>query len=240
MMYTPTPGARRPRPPGSLKNRQSLKKVDAPKRETEAHRGIPELCASSSVSPSESPIATYAQRRNKTRTTLSRVSASPGEVGDVSLGLDVDLENEDDAENVEREATLSTSPQPNIGLGLSSSLKFPGQKDEAQPSPPPPYGQDLPSNPPIPRQGYTPPRHGTDTPCRLPSARKTRVRTEERLRARRATDAARAIGLNVDFEESDGEQGGSEGDLSPGEMRAKLKDMKRHLMHRNNGKCRVE
>lgn len=64
-------------------------------------------------------------------------------------------------------------------------------------------------------------------------------RLEERLRARRATDAAKAMGLEVDFGTSGSEARertmDSEEDLSENTMRIRLLEMKRQLRRRDTG-----
>jgi hypothetical protein len=124
-MYTPTPFARRPRPPGSLTRPRTVLEQPGSGKALPSHPSVSSSLASSSSQP-DAPLSTYIRRRQEySRTGLARISASPGEVGDVSLGLDVE----------------ESKP---IGLGLLSSV--------VEPSPPPPYGITLPDAPTPPRQ----------------------------------------------------------------------------------------
>ncbi|KAK4687516.1 hypothetical protein P7C73_g2593, partial [Tremellales sp. Uapishka_1] len=140
----------------------------------------------------------------KGRQELSRVAAS--DINDVSLNLDV---ISPPAEKRQQKKVLAQ-------LGLGKPLELP------QPSPPPPYGQDLPSPDAVMQQ--TPPRPDSEDS------------TEDRLRARRATDAARSMGLEVDFglADDEGVDAGSEGELGEAEMRMKLREMRRQLKQRDN------
>jgi hypothetical protein len=65
---------------------------------------------------------------------------------------------------------------------------------------------------------------------------------EERLRAKRATDAARAMGLEMDFGAGGAAEGesteGSEVELNAEEVRKKLREVKKRLRQRDNGASR--
>jgi hypothetical protein len=65
---------------------------------------------------------------------------------------------------------------------------------------------------------------------------------EERLRAKRATDAARAMGLEMDFGAGAAAEGesteGSEVELNAEEVRKKLREVKKRLRQRDNGGLR--
>jgi len=122
MMYTHTLAARRPRPPGSIARPRSI--PEKPESRPPSLPSISSSLASSSSSQPDTPLSTYIRRRKEyARTGLARISASPSDVGDVSLGLDLE--------------------QKPSGLELSTSV---------EPSPPPPYGMTLPDAPTPPRQ----------------------------------------------------------------------------------------
>ncbi|CAD6572234.1 MAG: hypothetical protein TREMPRED_000481 [Tremellales sp. Tagirdzhanova-0007] len=121
MMYTPTPSARRPRPPGSRSRpRSSADKL-------EHHTSVRAIISPSSEDHSDAPLPTHIGRRQEyNRTGLARISASPSEVGDVSVGLDFE------------------DPSKPSDVCLPSN--------PVEPSPPPPYGTSLPDVPTPPRQ----------------------------------------------------------------------------------------
>ncbi|RXK37562.1 hypothetical protein M231_05187 [Tremella mesenterica] len=226
MYATPTPATRRPRPPGSRARRLSnsgrltTAHVHNPDKQPatyspqyEPPTNMSTLPSTSSVnSTSETPLAAYVRaRRAHSRSQLARVSASP------------DLSNASPIHDTRNDSVRSRPSQ--VGMGLPSSLRT-SLSSDAQPSPPPPYGQDLPHD---------------STPRR--EEREGRERTqgtpadtmEERLRMRRATDAAKALGLDMEFG-FDTEPGtpSSEIGLTEDEIKAKLSEAKRLLKRRDN------
>ncbi|KAK8866006.1 hypothetical protein IAR55_001157 [Kwoniella newhampshirensis] len=255
MMYTPTPAARRPRPPGSI-SRKKRAPLIVPDKQSHI-RPMP-----SSVSR---PYNSYKPRVEETpksdactrqRNELSKISASPA---DVSFGLDVEGTM---TTPLEEDPSLSTSPVKSrgigpIGLGLPSSLHLPGCSNtdtltQAEPSPPPPYGQQLPhmdmptvQPTPVTNPTHTPPRQDSGILSRRSSASPSedaadQLQVEEHLRARRATDAARAIGLDVDFGLGQNlkvnveEEMGSEEELDESAVRDRLREVKWLLKRRDS------
>lgn len=96
---------------------------------------------------------------------------------------------------------------------------------EAEPSPPPPYGRELPGN---------------TSPAEKHQQMQESVVHEqgtERLRARRAAEAARSLGLDIDFGPNATEPvtPSSEVDISELEMRAKYREARRQLQQRELG-----
>lgn len=247
-MYTPSPVARRPRPPGTIiRGKQSLNSKSA---ETPTN-SLPGMSLSHSLATvlstaSFHPHPTssgYAKRRQElSQSELSRISASPSEAGDVSFGLD--LGDEWEADEV-AEAKVDFNHIP-------TALSVPTQlEDEAVPSPPPPYGQELPAE-----TSDTGPVVATPPRTSIPSRRAatspmmpSRSKTEERLRDRRAKDAAKSIGLDMDFgegtdletdrDENASGSGSEMEDLTPKEVRRRLREMRRTIKRRENGMSRV-
>ena len=120
-MYTPTPSARRPRPPGSLnRSRSTVNKA-------ERHTLVREFILPSLADQPDASLPIHIGRREEdNRAGLARISASPSEVGDVSVALD-----------------LEDPSEPSDVCPPSNAV---------EPSPPPPYGTSLPDAPTPPRQ----------------------------------------------------------------------------------------
>jgi hypothetical protein len=254
-MYTPTPSHRRPRPRPPSQSRTRPSTVPAKKREGTLYSNprspnLPDRSSSSSNSErsgdgqvDDTPLTAQMRRRRElARSEASRGSGSPTDVADISIGLEEPLDsmrrsNMSETQTRKRPASLMI-PSPSTSRGKGSPL----DPSEAEPSPPPPYGTSLPSSSsatdsfaPSPL-GQEPRRsaHHSPVSSREPSA--DEYRTEERLRARRAMEAARVMGLDVDFGTSGTESRlESEEDMSEGTLKAQLLDMKRQLRNREKG-----
>lgn len=258
MMYTPTPSARRPKPPGSINRRgpagdtplslasaqqvaHTLMTADESDRENAyRHSHIsPGPSAVESIA-SEPPSSGYARHRHDiARSALARITASPSEAGDVSVALDF----------------KESSPTSAVGLGLSSSAIIrPAVSLEAtaQPSPPPPYGQGLRPATPDNGEHHTPPQPDSGAHSRCGSLSLSHfppdldidteqpAMAEEKLRAQRAKEAARAIGLDFGAGRTQSEvtlsSSSEEAEISDEEdMKARLRAARRELKARNNG-----
>jgi hypothetical protein len=220
-MYTPSPATRRPRPPGSLSRTRE--------------KSSPAALATTNTNAATPEIEQVRKRQISARSVLARISASPGDIQDVTMQLD-----ENDG--------IGNQPKSRIvriGLGLPGTLSLPiprtaREVEAPQPSPPPPYGNDS-VHPPQPAttppgQDSEIPHHSAHSPGPSVQSTKSTGEVEERLRVRRATDAARAMGLDMDFGSGeDAESVGSEGSLSDGAVRHRLREVKRQLRRRDNG-----
>ncbi|ORX36026.1 hypothetical protein BD324DRAFT_651931 [Kockovaella imperatae] len=204
-MFTPDPSNRRPRPPGSIVHRQDVKPIPHPSLPSSS--SIPGECRSPA-----SPLDA------KHRAALKRISVDSRELANISLELDV-LSSPGGA----KPGTLESSES----IPSLSSLRTLG---EVQPSPPPPYGggslaigqdEDLPG--------------GAPTPPMQDSTTQPETEDEEELRAQRAADAARVLGLNIDFDArsvSSGVSSASAESMDEATIRAKMKEMKRKMRRR--------
>ena len=211
-MYTPTPSARRsrPRPPGSITRPRSIK--------TSATAGpsLPHDSSTSILSFLDKPLSAQVRRRKEVaRSELDRVTASPSELGDVSLDLDVKVE----------EAPIQRS--------VSAKSQSP-----IEPSPPPPYGQGLSrsTSRDTNLRAPTPLRQDSGTPsCQSTSIDDLPINQshEEKLRVCRAVDAARELGIEADFTKDWPVD--SENEMSGETMRAKFVELQRQLKWRDNG-----
>ena len=159
------------------------------------------------------------------------------------MGLDVDPH-----------ATMPSKRRP-LGLGLPSpltshaDLSTMDSSNDVEPSPPPPYGPTVPSTSDIGdgQPATTPLRQDSGTKSRQSSmssraSSADSYRLEERRRARRATDAARLMGLEVDFASSSESRNWSprsEEDMSEATMRARILEMRRQLKRRDTGVSRA-
>jgi hypothetical protein len=136
----------------------------------------------------------------------------------------------------------------NVGLGLPSSLSLKqftstskviksGVADgTAHPSPPPPYGPDsnrLPSHTAV---VATPPTQDVD----LDPLRTMDDEEEEILRRKRATDAAKALGLAMQSSPSMSTDGSTEEGMDVEEIRIQLRQMRRRLRTRDRGELPSE
>lgn len=259
MMYTPTPSARRPRPPSRSRpnvisdpHHSSSNKAPHHKTPFEPSSSVSSLSIDHIAQPKHGTPLSHAKplvkRNEEARAERPRINASPVvDTEGISLGLDVSTST----------APTGSSPvsgmptRRSVGLGLPSPLSSRNNlsssvdPSEAEPSPPPPYGSKLPSSPAIPdvQVAPTPLRQDSGSSRRsVMSSRESSVdksRIEERLRARRATDAAKAMGLEVDFGTSGSEarewEASSEGDVSEHTLRMKLLEMKKQLRRRDTG-----
>ena len=115
---------------------------------------------------------------------------------------------------------------------------------EVEPSPPPPYGlsRQLSASQSSASGAPTPPMQDSTAPSRelsqIPLEDSSDSAREEKLRVQRAADAAKALGLNMDFETGSTRSvasSGSEGSLNQGSMRSKLREMKRQMRRREKG-----
>lgn len=172
------------------------------------------------------------------RNELRRISASPNlELESVESNLDIN------------DMTEETSPirQRNIGgtptaIPSDMSTETRSHNGQAEPSPPPPYGPSFQTLDAVEEMiAPTPLRQdsGSSRHSSMSSVAGTERIREERSRIRRATDAARVMGLEVDFGASGSESRewsmGSEDDLSEDTLRAQFMEMKRKLRRRDNG-----
>lgn len=233
MMYSPAATSRRPRPPASLAKARLSSSLSGGSRNSE-RSGNSELVST------ESTPSLVSSKEERVALDRSGTSNSLGDIGDVSLVLDDGPESE--------KRSGSHEPKPTIGLGLPSSLLLshgltPSEK--AQASPPPPYGRDLPDSGTVPSSstsGESPPR----PPPRLPrsgedvgeraESEEGKADAEERSRIRRAADAARAIGLDLDFGVSNsGGEDDSELEEDEEVLRQRLRSVRRRLRQRDKG-----
>ncbi|WVR05975.1 hypothetical protein IAU60_003003 [Kwoniella sp. DSM 27419] len=161
MMYTPTPTARRPRPPSSLhRQRQRAPLLSSSTPGPEIPEGIDDgkfqcrALGPKTISgvdarsqrrdglPSQRSRASQAETSNR----LARISASPADVSfaldDADEGIsfsDVAMGRNDSAGPRQSNSATIRAPVP-IGLGLSASNSGQITGDLAEISPPPPYG----------------------------------------------------------------------------------------------------
>ena len=172
----------------------------------------------------ESPLSGHDRKRKD----VHQDRIIPQDLANVSLDLDISATSNRPA-NAQMQSSDSV---PSV-----ASLHSLG---EVQPSPPPPYGGMAPDSIRSPSivEAPTPPMQDSG----LPSQESSRVQedmedVEEDLRAQRASDAARALGLNIDFEDAQlsPKSGNSSDSMSEGSMRAKMREMKRQMKRREQG-----
>ncbi|WVF70549.1 hypothetical protein IAT40_005340 [Kwoniella sp. CBS 6097] len=255
MMYTPTPATRRPRPPRSLSRQRTplISPAESSSIEKE-HRNIhssaditPETARGMAGKSAETPLSTYIRQRTEdARSNLARISASPA---DVSIALDPEPSSSfppqmDTSGIASSSMSGSRKNSGPIGLGLSGPVKLSssGSNDAiAETSPPPPYGHmtlsplgpsqpDSPSNLATANRSRTPPRQDSGFPSRRASSslplNVQDPATQEALT--RVTPDTRALA------ETRADHGGSEEELSDGEVRRRLKDVKQQLQQRED------
>lgn len=131
------------------------------------------------------------------------------------------------------EATSSNHPS-------SSTAKLQSQLN-AQPSPPPPYGQQLPdiTHPSTESRESTPQLNEVPEQAERETSQDRLWEQEEQLRARRATEAARAIGLDMDFGANSGGDEDSELEEDEAELRRRLRSVRKRLRQRDKGKSPI-
>ncbi|WVQ97373.1 hypothetical protein IAU59_004485 [Kwoniella sp. CBS 9459] len=257
MMYTPTPAARRPRPPRSLSRQRTP--LISPSESTNEKTEHSYLSAedtsqgprpsASKTSSSETPLSTYLRRRTENaRSNLARISASPA---DVSFALDPQPPSSSSSSIIipgtdpsEMSVGLSGKQSGPIGLGLSESVKLPSSGSNevvAETSPPPPYGHmtlssleqpqaDSPSTLATANRSHNPLRQNSGVPSRTPSPSPS-LRVQEmasQVPQNRATLDARPPAKGRSGLSS------SEEELSDREVRRRLKELKQQLQRRED------
>ncbi|OCF55360.1 hypothetical protein L486_06842 [Kwoniella mangroviensis CBS 10435] len=246
MMYTPTPATRRPRPPRSL-SRQRLQLANSQSDPTSQKQKPRSHSTPSSVvgniKVEDTPLSAYMrERREDARDHLNRISASPA---DVSFALDLNLSTSGTSitavsnDEISAASGVARGEGKAIGLGISANTSGMGLSEA---SPPPPYGQSLPSsvqpqqsevqNNPSSRS-ITPPRQDSGVSSRRVSTSPVRNSRYHTLRQRSTTEReSRTVhehGRNIGGEQS--EEIESEDGMPEGEMRNKLREIKQ-LLHR--------
>lgn len=249
MMYTPSPPSKRPRPPSSAAHiRMRKTSLTAATSQPLGAMGLSSMPSDQTIvghgedgaGPSIRRISGEGDHEARPMDPVGRTTPSPqSEAAEVSFALD----------GLPRPA--STRPFRPASLVLDNIARQEAIPP-AQASPPPPYGQDLPSHSNI-RRSANPDRSrdergGTGTPPCQDSARTSNTpsldrdpdedHSEEALRLKRATEAAKAMGLDIDFGmSSNASASGDESDDLPGsEVKRKLRDVKHQLKQRDQGK----
>nr|XP_018267022.1 uncharacterized protein I303_01004 [Kwoniella dejecticola CBS 10117]OBR89180.1 hypothetical protein I303_01004 [Kwoniella dejecticola CBS 10117] len=255
MMYTPTPATRRPRPPNSLNRsrphqRQRQLLVSSNSEPTlaaaERNRPRPALLPNTAVNKLKAeedsnitPLSAYRkQRQEDARNNLSRISASPA---DVSFALDVNSSTSPSSSRSQSYNAPRSEGQSggSLGLGISSSLRS-TLSGHSEPSPPPPYGPTLMNDnelidSPIERSP-TPPqqesgrssRRVSTSPSQVSKICDPRQQIEDLIEAP-GTEAVMEEGAMED-EHSEAEDG--EDELTEGEVRDQLREVKSLLLRR--------
>jgi len=248
-MYTPMPSTRRPRPPSRSRTAQMSGKAQSTTNPNLNFR--PPLLqnpSSSTVTSVDRPpsISTTLDRKREDlpRPEEYRVSIKPAEQN--ATVPDQGSCNGLRKANSHGSAGMN-SKRHTLGLGLASPIipisnTSSMEMAQVEPSPPPPYGTTMPSS--SPHSGIqsapTPLRQDSGTFSQQ-SSRSSRNPSNhaERSRIRRATDAARAMGLEVDYGTSGSESRGwvteDAETVSAEAMRIRLVEMKRQLKRRDNG-----
>ncbi|OCF31096.1 hypothetical protein I316_07227 [Kwoniella heveanensis BCC8398] len=267
MMYTPTPAARRPRPPRSL-SRQRTPLIAPP--ESSKDKETAWIDRSSNTTPeasratgksAETPLSTYLRERTEdARSGLARISASPA---DVSFALDPDHASEPscsssmsfpliDPSGIASSSSMSEQSKfrAPVGLGLSDSGKLTTSGSSeivAETSPPPPYGHmalsplgqaqaqaESPSIQATSHRSLTPLRQDSGQPPSSASSSSPRFGSHndgplESYQVRVTSNAPTpALG------DARPERDGSEEELSDGEVRRKLREVKQRLQQRED------
>ncbi|WVW82414.1 hypothetical protein I302_104423 [Kwoniella bestiolae CBS 10118] len=259
MMYTPTPATRRPRPPRSLSRQRPhlVSSSSAPTTTSQKQRShsTPSTVVDKIKAEEygvDTPLSTYIrERREDARNQLNRITASPA---DVSFALDLNSSTSGTsmtAASLSNDGNSSTTSAQRrerqdmpIGLGISqtsSSTRF------SEASPPPPYGQTLsptperPVNPPAQNnaptpKSMTPPRQDSGVSSRRVSTSPVRDARYHTVRQRSTTEGGPVTlrGYERNIGEAQSEREESEDGLSDGEIRIKLREIKRLLQRRED------
>jgi hypothetical protein len=251
-MYTPTPAARRPRPPSRSRAAQISGKVQSTltAANLNSHPPLSHFRSSSSITLTGSTNLDHQDNSHSeiNRPELFRLSSSTHqrveeqeaeEEGSQTESRKVD--SHETIPTVSKRRTLGLSlPFPLVSIPSLSSMDI----GETEPSPPPPYGPTLPTSS---AQGEI---HRAPTPLRQDSgsfshhsghsSRSSSGQTE-RSRIKRATNAAKAMGLKVDFgtSGSESQEWTTEGadSASAESLRAQFLELKRQLKRRDSGTC---
>lgn len=248
MMYTPSPPSKRPRPPKPSSAAQLRM------RKTSLTAATSQPLAAVGLSPAQATAdGVGSSRLERERASAMTHVAGSGEVTGEVVSASPESEAAEVSFTLDGLPNRSSSsprpfrPAPLALEALSRNTHIP----LAQASPPPPYGQDLPQastgtsattsiDPGPTQRSGTAPHQDSGHPSRrtssTPSIQSVRDHSEEGLRQRRAADAAKAMGLDIDFGSGTASASGEESeDLTGSEVKRQLKNVRRRLRQRDNG-----
>lgn len=210
MMYTPTVLDRRPRPPGSV-----------------PHRTINLYGRGSNDSSGSLNSDTPLQKRLYARCHDSGANTTEEDEVSIELGVSKPEHNAKGVIGLGLPHTISPK------LPTSSILKNSAPDNNAQPSPPPPYGLPGVLGDRVASVSTPPTQDVEDDPLESVASSSTAEEDEEDLRRRRASEAAKSLGLALEF--SPTTDGSVEEGLDVEEIKKQLKQMRRRLKDRDHG-----
>jgi len=245
MMYTPTPATRRFQPPSRSQPAQISGKAQSTASNLNSR---PPPSPSLSTSSLSSTVNTVSQSQERSRGDSDKLELSPISSNIADQEGEEEKGSQKESRKLDSHGSLPTGlKRRSLGIGLppplvsieNSSLVETGGMN---PSPPPPYGSTLLS------PSTSSEIHQAPTPLRQDSGPFSNQSIHssggssghaERSRIERATNAARAVGLEVDFGTSGSESQEWITDVaesaSTETLRAQFLAMKRQLKRRDSG-----